>query len=361
MNEDLVVLTRRIPAAGMAILEEAGVPIEIIEPDPERIVDPRAVLDGARRADVLITLLTESISRDLLSTAPRLRGIANMAVGFNNIDVGAATAMGIPVSNTPGVLTDTTADLTWALLLAAARRIVEADAYMREGRYHIWGPELMLGADVSPGGAGTRKTLGIIGYGRIGKAVARRASGFDMRVIAYSPGRSGAAEHDAEYVDLETLLRQSDFVTIHAPSNQTTRGMIGEPQLRMMKQTGILVNVARGEIVDETALVRVLREHRIASAALDVFEREPHMAEGLASCANAVLLPHIGSASIDTRNRMAAIAAANALAHLRGDRAPDTINHDVYPSPAYAERMRTQSRTTDAHTTEARTPDARRT
>jgi glyoxylate reductase len=340
MNETLVVLTRRIPAAGMSVLHDAGVRIEVVEPDPERIVDPRALMSTVRHADVVISLLTEQINRDVLESSPRLRGVANMAVGYNNIDIAAATAMGIPVSNTPGMLTDTTADLTWALLLAVARRIVEADRYMRDGRYRIWGPELMLGADVSRGGSGQPKTLGIIGYGRIGRAVARRAAGFDMRVIAFNPGREGVDEDGTLYVALDDLLQQSDYVCIHAPSSEQTRHMIGERELQMMKPGAFLINVARGDIVDEPALVRALREHRIAGAALDVFEREPAMAAGLAECSNAIIVPHIGSASADTRDRMAVIAATNALAFVRRERAPDTVNAAVYQTPEYVERMR---------------------
>jgi glyoxylate reductase len=328
-----------MPPAGMHILKTAGVRTELIESDAEKIVDPDAILSAIGRADVLLCLLTERIGDDVLAAAARVRGIANMAVGYNNIAVSTATAMGIPVSNTPGVLTDTTADFTWALLLSVARRIVEADAYMRGGHFRLWGPELMLGADVSPGGSGVRKTLGIIGYGRIGRAVARRAAGFDMRVLAFSPGRSGTDPDGTLYVTLDHLLAESDFVTIHAPANAATRGMIGERELRLMKSHAYLINVARGEIVDEAALVQALRDNAIAGAALDVFESEPAMAKGLSDCVNAVIVPHIGSASTDTRNRMAAMAATNALAHLNGEHAPNVVNAGVYESDVYRSRQ----------------------
>jgi glyoxylate reductase len=340
MNSNIVVLTRRIPPAGLDILAASDATIRIVESEDDAAVDPTRIVEAARGADVLIALLTERISADLLSACPRLRGIANMAVGYNNIDVPAATAIGIPVSNTPGVLTDTTADLTWAILLAAARRIVEADAYMRAGRYRMWGAELMLGADVSPGGSGRRKTLGIIGYGRIGRAVARRALGFDMDVIAYSPGHTGIGEHGAAYTGLDELLQRSDYISIHAPARPETIHMIGEREIGLMKPTAYVINVARGEIIDEAALVEALQQRRIAGAALDVFEREPEMAEGLAQCSNAVLVPHIGSASADTRNLMSTIAATNAVAFLRGERAPDTVNPEVYAMDSYASRAK---------------------
>jgi glyoxylate reductase len=315
----------------------------VLEPDPDRVVDRAELLGGVRRASVLLTQLTERIDRELMQAASRLRGIATMAVGYNNIDMDAANAMGIPVTNTPGVLTQTTADLTLALLLGVARRIREADAYMRAGRYHIWGPELLLGSDVGTGPAGERKTLGIIGYGRIGRAVARRAGGFDMDVIAFRSGRTGSADDGTPYVTLEELLQRSDFVSIHAPLNSETRHMIGEPELRLMKDTAFLVNVARGEIVDERALVAALRSRTIAGAALDVYENEPAMADGLADCDNVLLAPHLGSASIATRDRMATIAARNALAHLRGERAPDVVNPEVYDSAAYRARVQSLS------------------
>ena len=338
MTAPLAVLTRRIPPAGLDALDAAGVRVEIVEPDATALVDADRLLDAAARADVLISLLTERIDERLLAL-PGLRGVANMAVGFNNIDISAATAMGVPVTNTPGVLTDTTADFTWALLLGIARQVTAADAYMRSGRYRIWGPELLLGGDVSTGGTGERKILGIVGFGRIGRAVARRAAGFDMNVIAHRPGRDGEVDGAVRFVSLEDLLQQSDFVSIHAPANTETHHMIGEAQLRRMKPTAYLINVARGELVDEAALVRALQGNWIAGAALDVFEHEPAMAHGLAQCPNVLLAPHIGSASIDTRNRMSLMAAENAIAHLRGQRAVNVVNAAVYETAAYHQRM----------------------
>jgi glyoxylate reductase len=335
-----IVLTRRIPDAGLRLLRDAGAAITIVEPDYEATVDRAALLRAAADADVLLTLLTERIDDDVLAASPTLRGVAQFAVGYNNIDVHAATARGIPVTNTPGVLTETTADLTWALLLSVARRIPEAHAYMTAGRYNIWGPELLLGSDVGRGADGAQRTLGIIGFGRIGQAVARRAVGFDMRILAYDPYARAEIDRDAhvEWCELDDLVAQSDFITLHALLNEQTRHLIGERQLQRMKPTAYLINVARGEMVDEAALVRALQARRIAGAALDVFEREPAMAEGLAQCDNAVLVPHIGSATIGTRDRMATMAATNAIAHLRGERAPNVVNPDVYDSAAYRGR-----------------------
>jgi len=267
--------------------------------------------------------------------------VANMAVGYDNVDLAAATALGIPVTNTPGVLDDTTADLTWAMLMAAARRIPEAHQYTVEGRFRIWGPNLFVGADISPGGSGRPKVLGIVGYGRIGAAVARRATGFEMTILAFDPYKRPAIEADARvaWADLPELLAASDFVTLHTPLVPETHHLIGEAELRAMKPTAYLINAARGPVVDEQALVRALSEQWIAGAALDVYENEPELAPGLAQLPNVVLLPHIGSASRDTRGKMAAMAATNALAHLRGERAPHIVNPEVYDTDAYRRRV----------------------
>jgi glyoxylate reductase len=358
-----IFVSRRIPEAGLRVLRENGAEVIIGQSDTELGLDRSALLDGIRACDVLVSLLTERLDAQALHAGARLRGIANMAVGYNNIDLATATSLGIPVSNTPGVLTDTTADLTWALLLALARRIPEAEQYLRAGQFRIWGPDLFLGADVSPGGSGRRKTLGIIGYGRIGRAVARRASGFDMRVLACSlereeiearrggesapersrpeaarPDQQAPAAADVEWADLDTLLAESDFVTLHAPLSPETRHLIDERALRSMKPGAYLINVARGELVHEHALVRALQEGWIAGAALDVYEHEPALAAGLAACRNAVLVPHIGSASTDTRDRMAEMAASNALAHLRGEPAPNAVNPEVYAGEPFRSR-----------------------
>jgi glyoxylate reductase len=336
-----VFVSRRIPAAGIAILERAGVELRIGQEREDAGVDPAVMLEGVRWCDVLLSLLTEPIDHTLLAANAQLRGIANYAVGFNNIDVAAATSLGLPVSNTPDVLTDTSADLTWALLLAAARRIPEAHEYMKAGKYKLWGPNLLLGADVSPGGNGRRKVLGIVGYGRIGAAVAKRAVGFDMDVIAYDPHARAQVEASgiARWADFGDLLARSDFVSLHPLLTSETRHLINEAALKRMKPTAILVNVSRGPVVDEAALVRALREGWIAGAALDVFENEPAMAAGLSECENAVIVPHIASASTGTRDKMATMAAENALAHLNGARAPNAVNAEVYSSDAYRARL----------------------
>ncbi len=334
-----VFVTRRIPEPGLAHLREAGVRLTVGQQDEEKAVSREMLLAGVGQCDVLLPLLTESIDREVLAH-DNLLGVANMAVGFNNIDVAVATELGVPVANTPGVLTDTTADLTWALLLAMARRVPEAHNYMAAGRYKIWGPNLFLGADVSPGGSGRRKVLGVVGYGRIGAAVARRALGFDMEVLAYDPHARAAvdASEHARWAELSELLAASDYLSLHPSLTEQTRHLIGEPELRTMRPEAYLINTSRGPVVDEQALVRALREGWIAGAALDVYENEPEMSPGLADLPNVVLLPHIASASRDTRGRMAAMAATNALAHLRRERAPNVVNPEVYDTAAYCRR-----------------------
>lgn len=336
-----VFVTRRMPDAGFRVLERGGATWTVGQPDEERGLERDALLRAVRGHDVLLSMLTERVDRELLEANPRLRGVANHAVGFNNVDLAAATELGVPVANTPGVLTETTADLTWALLLAVARRIPEAEAYMRAGRYRIWGPNLLLGVDVGPGPDGRRKVLGIVGFGRIGRAVAKRAAGFDMEIVVTDPNPDAvAAFPGARRAPLDELLAVSDFVCLHPVLTPETRHLIGEPQLRAMKPTAYLVSVARGEVVDEAALVRALRERWIAGAALDVYEREPELEAGLAELSNAVLVPHVGSATQDTRDAMATIAATNALAHLRGERAPQCLDPSVYETEAWRKRVR---------------------
>jgi len=262
----------------------------------------------------LICQITDTIDDDVLAT-PGLEVVANVAVGYNNIDVAAANRRKVVVTNTPDVLTETTADFTWALLMAAARRVVEADRYARSGDWRNWQWDLLWGLDVYG------KTIGVLGFGRIGRAVARRALGFGMRVLYHDSVRATAEierELKATYVDKETLLRESDFVSLHVLLSQETRHLIDERALRSMKKTAVLVNAARGPIVDEPALVRALSERWIAAAGLDVFEEEPKIHAGLVPLTNAVLAPHIASASFDTRLAMSTLAVKNCLAVLEG-------------------------------------------
>ncbi len=333
-----IFVTRRIPSEGLDLLKEADVRTEVGQSDEEAGLSREALLEGVQRADVLLSLLTERVDREVLETHPGLLGVANCAVGYDNVDVEAATRLGIPVSNTPGVLTDTTADFTWALLLSIARRIPEAHSYTAAGKFRLWGPNLLLGGDVSPGGNGRKKALGVVGFGRIGAAVARRARGFDMEVLVHTRSDPGRLPDEATRVELDELLERSDFVSIHLPLTEETQHRIGAPELRRMKETAYLVNTSRGPVVDEKALVEALREGWIAGAALDVYEHEPRLTPDLAELDNVVLAPHIGSASRDTRNRMATMAAANALHHLSGKKAPNPVNPEVYDSEAWRNR-----------------------
>jgi glyoxylate reductase len=268
-----------------------------------------------RGKDALICHIISTIDEEVLAGAPGLKAVCNVAVGFNNIDVAACKKRGVVVTNTPDVLTETTADFAWALLMAAARRVVEADRFARSGQWTRWQWDLLWGNDVYG------KTLGVIGFGRIGRAVARRALGFNMRVLYHDTVRADAAaerELKATYMDRDALLRESDFVSLHTLLIPETRHLIDERTLRLMKPTAILVNAARGPIVDEAALVRALKERWIAAAGLDVFEEEPKIHPELLSLTNVTLAPHIASASLDTRLAMANLAVRNCLAVLEG-------------------------------------------
>jgi glyoxylate reductase len=338
---DHIFVTRRIPEAGLEILRQSGTPFTVFQKDEEKGLTKDELAAGIDGCTVLVPLLTEPLGRDMLARNPKLLGIAQMAVGYNNIDVEVATELGLPVANTPGVLTETTADFTWAMILSVARHVPQAHKYMAAGRYKLWGPNLFLGGDVGTGASGRRKVLGVVGYGRIGQAVARRSMGFDMEVLAFDPYGREAIEADelATWAELDELLERSDFVTLHPPLTPETHHLIGEAQLRAMGEHAYLINAARGPVVDEKALVKALSEGWIAGAALDVFEEEPAMAPGLAELDNVSIFPHIASASHDTRSRMATMAATNALAHLRRERAPNVVNPEVYDTEAYRSRV----------------------
>lgn len=322
-NLPCVFVTRRLPDAAMEIIRSAA-EAEVWQGE---MPPPRAVLlEKVRTAEGLLCLLTDRIDAELLDNAPNLRVVSQMAVGFDNIDVAACSARGIPVGNTPGVLTETTADLTFALLLATARRIVEADRYTRSGAWQTWSPMLLTGPDVH------HATLGIIGMGRIGYEVARRAHGFEMSILYTDAQRSEAAERNfgAQLVDMGTLLSQSDFVTLHTPLTPQTRHLIGAQQFARMKPSAVFINTSRGPVVDQAALYEALRRRQIAAAGLDVFEVEPlPLTDPLLQLDNVVLLPHIGSASIATRTRMAVLAAENLVAGLQGLPLPHPVDPAV--------------------------------
>ena len=290
--------------------------------------DRAEVLKRVAGKDAMISLLTEKIDAELLDAAgPSLRIVANVAVGYDNMDVPVCTARKVALSNTPGVLDETTADFTWTLLMAVARRLIEADQLARSGQWKQWNLDFLCGTDV------WGKTLGIIGFGRIGRVVARRASGFRMRVIYASNSRAPIEierELNAEFKTRDEVLQQSDFVSLHVPLNEKTRGLMGPAEFAKMKRTAFLINTTRGPVVQEQSLIEALEHGMIAGAALDVFEREPEIPNGLRR-ANVVLAPHLGSASVETRTKMAMIAAENAVAYFSGRRPPTILNPEVWP------------------------------
>jgi glyoxylate reductase len=295
---------------------------------PER--PPREeVLRRVKDKDGLICLLTEKVNEDLLRAAPKLRIAANVAVGFDNIDVAACTKRGVAATNTPGVLDETTADFAWTLLMAVARRLSEGEALARSGNWKNWDLDQLVGTDV------WGKTLGIVGFGRIGRAVARRASGFQMKVIYTDAVRAAEAvekELKAEFQEMNALLGESDFISVHVPLLPETRGLFNAPSFHRMKPTAFLINTSRGPVVDEAALVAALESGKIAGAGLDVYENEPFIHPGLKR-ANVVLAPHIASASLETRTKMACIAAENVVALFAGQRPPNILNPEVLKTP----------------------------
>jgi len=320
-----VYVTRRLPEEAMKLLEEKF----DVEVWTEEMPPPKEVLiEKVKNIDGLICLLTEKIDEEVINAAgPRLRGICQVAVGYDNIDVEAATKKGIYVTNTPGVLTETTADYAFALLMATARRIAEADRYVRSGKWKIpWGLMMLLGQDI------WGKTIGIIGMGRIGTAVARRAKGMNMKILYYDVVRNEKAEKElgAKYVDLETLLKESDFVTLHVPLLPSTRHLINEERLKLMKKTACLINTSRGPVVDEKALYKALKEGWIWAAGLDVWEKEPTDPDNpLLKLDNVTASPHIASGSIATRTKMALMAVENMIAILEGKVPPNLVNKEV--------------------------------
>jgi glyoxylate reductase len=323
MESPIIYVTRQLPDAALGLLRACG---DLMVWEPDEIIPRDILLRHIPEVDALLCMVTERIDEELLNHAPRLRIVANMAVGHDNVDVPALTRRRVVLTNTPGVLTETTADLTFALLLGIARRISEGERIVRAGLWRSWSPFSFLGHDVH------HMTLGILGLGRIGTEVAKRAKGFDMRILYTNRSRNREAEErfGCVPVDLTTLLRESDFLSVHVPLTPETRRMLSMPQFKQMKPTAFLVNVARGSIVDQQALYMALRDGFLAGAALDVTDPEPIPADDpLLTLDNCLIVPHVGSASIATRTRMATLAAENIVAFLSGRRPPTPVNPEV--------------------------------
>lgn len=318
-----VYITRIIPQPAVDYLKKQST----VDINPEnRVLTSQELVEEVRNRLAVLCLLTDNINDDVLDAAgPQCRIFANYAVGTNNIDIKAATQRGIIVTNTPGVLDDATADLAWALLFAVSRRIVESDRFTRTGKFKSWGPTLFLGRDI------TRKTVGIIGAGRIGSNFARKAKAFSMNILYadHHPNKKLERETDAKFVDKKTLLKESDFISLHVPLTPDTKHYIGENEFRIMKQEAILINTSRGPVVDEKALIQALKDGEIWGAGLDVYENEPGLEPGLAELNNVVLLPHVGSATIETRTNMGMIAAKNIVQVLNGEVPENCINPEV--------------------------------
>ncbi|NQV00708.1 MAG: D-glycerate dehydrogenase [Parcubacteria group bacterium] len=309
-----VFITRQIPDKGINLLKDKGWDVSV---GPEDKISREDLLEGVKGVDAILSVLTEKIDKEVMEAAGKqLKIIANYAVGYNNIDVDEAKRREIVVTNTPGVLTESVAEHTIAFLFAIAERIVEADKFIRAGKYKAWGPKMLLGADIQG------KTLGIVGLGRIGSAVAQRMQdGFDVKIIYYDLKRNEELEEKfgMEYRELDDLLKEADFVSLHTALTDETRHLINAEKLALMKPSAYLINTARGPIIDEAALVEVLKEKKIAGAALDVFEKEPELMPGLTELENVVLTPHIASATLGTRDKMAEMAANNIIAVLEGN------------------------------------------
>jgi glyoxylate reductase len=324
MSKPKIYVTRELPERGLKIIRQ-HFETEIwpeYAPPPKKLI-----IEKAKNVDALATLLSDKIDAEVFDAAPKLKIVSQLAVGFDNINIPEATKRGIYVTNTPEVLTDTTADFAWALLMAVARRVVEADKYVRTGQWKVgWHPDMMTGRDVY--GA----TIGIVGAGRIGYAVAKRAKGFSMKILFYDviPRPEMEKELGAKRADLDTVLRESDFVSIHVPLMKETHHLMNEQRLRLMKKTAYLINNSRGPVVDEKALYTALKEGWIAGAGLDVFEPEPTpMDNPLLKLNNVVVAPHISSASLETRSKMAEMVAENLVAFFEGKKPPNLVNPDV--------------------------------
>ncbi len=321
-----IYVTRSIPQPALDKIADAGFDFDVYPED--RVIPREILLKNVGNRDGILCILTDTIDKGVFDKAQKAKIFANYAVGYNNIDIDEASRRGIAITNTPGVLTDATADLAWALLFAAARRIPESDLFLREGKFEGWGPELLLGQEI------TGKTLGVVGLGRIGQAFAGRAAAFRMKIQYFSRSRNEnfekAYHYETKFVNLDKLLSTSDFVSLHVPLKPETIHLIGERELKLMQPHSILINTARGPIVDEPALVKALREKWIWSAGLDVFEEEPKVHRDLLKLPNTVLLPHLGSATIDARTRMGLIAVQNMIEFFSGMRPTNLVNPEVW-------------------------------
>ncbi len=320
-----VFLTRLLPPAVMERLERET---QLTWHRADSVATKATLIEGVKSCDALLCNITDRVDAEILSACPGLKVVANFGVGFNNIDVAAATARKIPVTNTPGVLTDATADIAFALLMAVARRVGEGERLVRARQWTGWHPMQLLGTDI------TGATLGLIGFGRIGKAMAKRARAFDMPLIYWNRTRLSAAEEaatGATYATMDEVLQRSDFVSLHVAYNPETHHLLSEKQFALMKPTAFVINTARGAVIDEAALVRALQTKQIAGGGLDVFEREPQLDAGLYQCENAILAPHLGSATTGTRTKMGMIAVENLLAVCSGRRPPNCVNAEVLP------------------------------
>lgn len=318
-----VFVTRSLPPLGLKMLRDK---CEVEVNPHDRVLTKGEILKGVKDSDSLVCLLTDAIDKDIIDAGGKLKIISNYAVGYNNIDFSYATEKGIIVTNTPGVLSETTADLAFSLLVASARRIPEGDRFMREGRFAGWAPELMLGTDIHG------KTLGIIGLGRIGKLVAKRALGFDMKILYNSATRKPDVEQELgiHYAEVDEILKESDFVSLHVPLTEKTKGLVGERELDLMKPSAYLINTARGEVIYEPALIQALRNNKIRGAALDVFWGEPtNVNSELYELENVVLAPHMGSASLETRSKMAKMTAQSVIDALEGRVPQHVVNPEV--------------------------------
>lgn len=319
-----VFITRQIPEEGITLLKKFCQTVEVNPHDRSLTYDE--LLERVKGRDAILTMLSDRIDVRLLNEAKNLKVIANYAVGYDNIDVKAATARVIVVTNTPGVLTDSTADMAWALLFSITRRIIEGDRLTRASKFTGWAPMMLLGGDL------VGKTLGIIGAGRIGTAMAMRSRGWNMRILYTTQSSRNAVLEEmfgAKRVDLETLLKESDFISIHAPLSEKTRHLIGPHEFSLMKRTAYLINTGRGAVIDEVALINALRNKQIAGAGLDVYEAEPKLKPGLAELDNVVLAPHLGSATVETRTKMSLMAAENIIAVLNRQKPPNCVNPEV--------------------------------